>query len=423
MIKRLKTKFVWVFMVIVAVLLLAIFGLICNSTYKEMRSAAMDALQAAAFEPGRPGDAPDGMKPGLFPEENKGEGKGDNGHLRANPCFLLRLTAQDTLQVQGSEFYDLSDEQKLLQILHAAQETGQKTGILYQWNLRFLCLDTAQETCYAFLDISNEIKTMNTLVLSCGMFGLVALAAFFVVAVLLAGWLVKPVEEAFIAQRQFVADASHELKTPLTVILTNAELLQSEEYDAVTKQRFVGSIYAMSTQMRGLVESLLQLARVDSTNAANQMHTVCFSQLVEECVLPFEPVYFEAGRTLDSQIDPDIRVLGIEQQLHQVVDILLDNGQKYSQPGSMVTLKLALLGNHCQLSVTSQGAPLSQQQCKEIFKRFYRADEARSMNHSYGLGLPIAEGIVTRHKGRIWCQSKNGWNTFYVNLPVCGMKN
>lgn len=411
MIKKLRAKFVCIFMVTVAVLLLAIFGLICNSTQKEMRAASLAALQSVAFETDRPHDLPGGNL-------------NEKGHMGANPCFVLWQDPSGQLEAWGSDIYDLSNQETLLQILAAAEADGNQTGILFQWNLRYYRMDKGPGSGYAFLDISNEVQTMSALILSCAMFGLAALAVFFVVAVLLARWLVKPVEEAFNAQRQFVADASHELKTPLTVILTNAELLQSEEYDVQTKQRFANSIFSMSIQMRGLVESLLQLARVDNSTSPKQMQTVFFSQLAEECILPFEPVYFEAGRSLESQITPDIRVQGMEQQLRQVVDILLDNGRKYSTPGSTVVLKLTMQGyNHCQLSVASQGAPLTPQQCKEIFKRFYRVDEARSMNHSYGLGLPIAEGIISRHRGKIWCQSKDGVNTFYVSLPASSHKN
>ena len=429
MIKKLRAKFVLVFMVTVAALLLTIFCLICNTTRKEMRAASLAALQSAVFEPEKPQQRPPEKadQPDIDPHKDKPDFEPDGekrSPMGASPCFVLWLTPQGTLDAQGSDVYDLSDEQLLLQILSEAQATGQQTGVLYQWHLRYYRMEKGPQVCYSFLDVSGEMQTMSTLLLSCLIFGLCALAAFFVVAVLLSRWLVKPVEEAFNAQRQFVADASHELKTPLTVILTNAELLQSEDYDVPTKQRFTASIYTMSTQMRGLVESLLELARVDNSTAPKQMQTVLLSELAEECVLPFEPVYFEAGRSLESRITPGIRVQGAEQQLHQVLDILLDNGQKYSTPGSNVELRLVMQGsNHCQLSVASEGAPLTPQQCKEIFKRFYRVDGARSMTHSYGLGLPIAEGIVARHKGKIWCQSKDGINTFYVSLPTCNHRN
>ena len=142
------------------------------------------------------------------------------------------------------------------------------------------------------------------------------------------------------------------------------------------------------------------------------------SRLVEDCILGFEPVYFEAGRELVCQIDPGIWVLGSESHLRQVVDILLDNALKYSTPNGMVSVDLASTGRNCVLSVASPGEPIPKEDLKNIFKRFYRADKARAMNGSYGLGLSIAEAIVAAHKGKIWAESKNGYNIFYVQIPT-----
>lgn len=405
MIKRLRAKFICVIMIIVATLLLAIFALICRNTWVQMEAASLSALRAAMMEPARPG------KPG-----------GMDAQL-SQPCFVLRMDRTGRLEALGSGHYDLTDEALLLEIYQQAQATELEKGILHQWKLRFYRMDMGPGG-YAFMDISTQLDAMQTLVINCLFIGSAALAAFFVAAYLLSRWLVKPVEEAWDAQRQFVGDASHELKTPLTVILTNAELLQSEEYDPHTKARFAASIYTMSCQMRGLVESLLQLARLDQGTGDQKMGAVDLSALVEECVLPFEAVYFEAGRTLDSQIEPGFFTLGDPQQLRQVVDILLDNGRKYATAGSSVELRLTAQGHgHCLLQVASRGEPLTNQQCKDIFKRFYQTDAARSRNGSYGLGLSIAHSIVSQHRGRIWCQSRDGINTFFVSLPVQNRSN
>lgn len=403
MIKQLRIKIVCIIMVIVTVLLTAILGLVCYSTQMQMRTRSLAALKAASPEPMRPG------------------GPGDR---ERSPSFVLWLLPDGKLDAYGSSYYDLTDSEQLLEILQEAMADDRQTGILHSRNLRFYRMDRGHGVGYAFLDISTEIRTMQTLIFSCICIGIVALAVLFVIAVLLARWLVRPVEEAWNNQRQFISDASHELKTPLTVILTNAELLQSEEYDPSAKQRFARSIQTMSVQMRGLVESMLALARVDDRDARANMEPVDLSALAENCVLPFEPVYFEAGRTLESSIAPDILVQGNAQQLQQVLDILLDNGCKYSRPGSSAQLALVRQGhNSCLLTVATEGAPLSAQQCKDIFKRFYRVDEARSMNHSYGLGLPIAERLIARHRGKIWCQSKAGVNTFSIHLPTINQKH
>jgi signal transduction histidine kinase len=243
---------------------------------------------------------------------------------------------------------------------------------------------------------------------------LAGMLIFFGFSVLLTRWTVRPVEQAWEQQRQFVADASHELKTPLTVILTNAELLHGE-YDAQSKEQFADSILTMSRQMRGLVEELLDQARVDNTQI--QHRKLDYSKLVEDAVLPFEPVYFEAGRRLQCHVEPGIGAMGNAEHLRRVVEVLLDNGWKYSSPGGVVELNLSRQGRGSLLSVRSPGITMTEQQCHDIFKRFYRMDQARTMNRSYGLGLSIAQGIVQQHRGKIWVQSQGGYNTFFVSLP------
>ena len=219
-------------------------------------------------------------------------------------------------------------------------------------------------------------------------------------------------------QKLFVGAVTHELKTPLTVILTNAELLQEPEYDEQARSRFVDSIMTMSHQMRGLVESLLELARVDNGGQNMVFSRLNFSELVSDALLPFEPVYFEKGLTLESNVEENLFVKGSQQHLKQVADILLDNASKYASADSTVRVILRRQGSHCLLSVASAGDAISKEDLKNIFKRFYRMDKARSMNHSYGLGLSIADSIVSKHGGKIWAESADGVNTFFVQLPT-----
>jgi len=271
-----------------------------------------------------------------------------------------------------------------------------------------------------FADVSSEVSTMNNLIRNCVLIGILSFLVFLVIAIFFARWAVKPVEDAWIQQRQFVSDASHELKTPLTVILTDAEMLKSRDFDEDRKKQFASNIYTMSLQMRGLVESLLQLARVD--NGAIQkvpMQIIDMSQLVANEILTFEVLFFEKGLILQDEVQQNIAVKGSEQHIKQVIEILLDNAQKYSDPNGTVTVTLEKTGSHkCVLSVADPGEEISEENLKNIFKRFYRIDEARAMNHSYGLGLSIAQNIVLNHKGKIWAESKDGINCFKVELPL-----
>ena len=195
-------------------------------------------------------------------------------------------------------------------------------------------------------------------------------------------------------------------------------LAQSPDYDEEGRQRFLSSILTMSRQMRGLIEEMLQLARADQADTKAAFAPVDFSKLTSDALLPFEPIFFEAGLTLSSAISDAIQVTGNDAQLRQVVEILLDNAQKYSQPGGATQVSLKRhRKKHCLLTVANQGEPLSPEALKHIFERFYRADQARSRTGSFGLGLSIAETIVTQHQGKIWAESREGRNWFYVELP------
>jgi len=215
-----------------------------------------------------------------------------------------------------------------------------------------------------------------------------------------------------------VADASHELKTPLTVIMTNAELALSPDYDEENKRKFMAGILTMSRQMRRLIEQMLELARTDNNESKEKFSVVDFSRLVSDSLLTFEPVFFERGLTLLSKINDKIEVVGEETQLCQVLDVLLDNAQKYSKEAgtTWVSLRKYKKGR-CLLAVSNEGESISPEEAKNIFKRFYRGDKARSRTGSFGLGLSIAEGIVKKHRGRIWVESNSGINSFYVELP------
>ena len=164
---------------------------------------------------------------------------------------------------------------------------------------------------------------------------------------------------------------------------------------------------------------MLDLARSDN-ELYEQPHSVLdFSALINEEVMNYEAVLFEKGFMMKCDVEEQVKVSGVESQLRQLIGILLDNAGKYADPGSDIHLVLQKCGKkRCRLSVSDKGGPISGQDLKNIFKRFYQADEARTQTGSYGLGLAIAQNIADQHKGRIWAESKDGLNTFYVELPT-----
>ena len=400
MLKKLRIKFVCITMTFVTIMLCVIFGTVIFFTGQGLEMQSEQMMQSVANNPFQLGS------PKMESEEVR------------LPFFMVKVGRHGEVLAASGGYYDLSDEASILEIIRAASASDSQTGVLEEYDLRFSKSNGPDGETFVFADMTSERATMRSLYQSCIFIGVLSFLIFLGISLLLAHWAVKPVDQAWQQQRQFVADASHELKTPLTVIMTNAEMLQDPGYNEETRQQFSSSILTMSQQMRGLVEGLLELARVDNGAVKTSFSELDMSQLVEDDMLPFEPLYFEKELTLSTAIEKGIRVKGSPSHLRQVLDILLDNAMKYSTPQGEVRVKLKKQGSHCVLSVASPGAEISAEDLKNIFKRFYRIDKARSRDGSYGLGLSIAQSIVEEHRGRIWAESGNGINTFLVQLPV-----
>lgn len=399
MIKKLRIKFVAINMSIVTILLCVILGLVFYFTSANLEQESLRMMQSIATQPfhlGVPGEM------------------GENVRL---PFFTLRLNPRGELVEAGGGYYDLSDSDLLDDLIQDVLASPKSFGVLSKYNLRYYRVETPVNPCVVFADISSERATLQNLSQTCLLIGGIGFLLFLWGSILLSKWAVRPVEQAW-KQQQFVAAASHELKTPLAVIMTNAELLQSAEYSEEKQKGFLQGIVTMSGQMRNLIEQMLELVRTDNAQAKCVFRDVDLSKLADYAAMTFEPVLFEKGLKLFTQVDEKIHVSGDESQLRQLVDILLDNAGKYSNENGSVWVTLHKKGKeHCVLQVINEGPSLSKEELVQIFQRFYRADPARSRNGSFGLGLSIAESIVKQHQGKIWAESQNGRNCFSVVLP------
>ena len=265
----------------------------------------------------------------------------------------------------------------------------------------------------AVTDFSNEIKSLQRL-------SVLLTALFFILSaliILFSRYFVKksirPVSDAIISQRQFISDASHELKTPLTVIINNIgnlkKLLSKDNFDTQSISLIQKNIYGideMSTRMKHLTEDLLNLGRLENwQDRKEQMQPVELSKLTDNECMYFEPLFFEDSKSLDYNIADNISILGDAKKIKDLISILLENALKYSL--SHTSLTLCKQKNNVILSVENDiSKELSKEDTQNIFKRFYRLDESHS-SAGYGLGLPIAKEIVAIHKGEIKVKSEN----------------
>ena len=402
MIKKLRMKFICVIMAIVMVLMGVVLGVVIYFTAQSMEIQSVSMMRAVAsipFEKGKPGPHPVHDDPPL--------------------AFVVQIgEAGEIIVVEDGGSFVPSDGDFIQRIVQRVLDSGRESGKLRKVNLRYLKSPNPMGITIVFADTRTEDATMRALVYSSILLYIAAMLIFLTVTVKLSHWIIRPVETAWEQQRQFVADASHELKTPLSVIMANAELLQNEDNGEEERAKLSGNILAMTYQMRSLVENMLEMARVENGNVQMQFAPLDFSQLITDAVVSVRLLYEEKGLPLRWEIPEGICLQGSEHHLYQVMDVLLDNALKYSASGGEVLVALENSGRSCVLSVASPGERISEKDLKNIFKRFYRMDKARAINGSYGLGLSIAESIVRVHKGKIWAESEKGINTFFVQLPM-----
>ena len=395
MIRRLRWKVIGLNMGMVFCVLLAVFAAVYFSSRAVIARSVQQQLQQVL----QTGSGYDLSQPGQ-------EGV---------PCFVAEVYASGTVRVSGNSYYDLTDKAALVDIVTAALSADSDEGVLAEHHLRYLRQTGLLSTRIAFTDSTLEQATLRSLLTGSLLIGLAALAVLFACSYVLSGAVTRPVDRAWQQQKQFLSDASHELKTPLTVILSSAELL--EQSAAPEQKQYVDNVRAESRRMKRLVEDMLTLSRVERGGEHLPDTTADLSDAAADAALRFEPVAYEAGHTLSYDIAPGLLVRGDSGKLEQAVAVLLDNAIKYAAPGTEVRLDAARQGKNACLWVENEGDPIPADKLPHIFDRFYRADASRTDGGSFGLGLPIAKAIVEAHRGTLRCDSGGHTTRFTITLP------
>ena len=266
-----------------------------------------------------------------------------------------------------------------------------------------------QESIVIVDNTSSREQLRSSLLLSLILYALLE-GIIILAARILALRITKPVAESFDKQKQFIADASHELKTPLSVIIASADALESNP----TEKKWLTNIKTESERMNKLIADLLELAKSEAVNDKSEFAYGELSKLVEKSALTFEGVLFENGVTLEEDIEPGIWLNMNYYKIQQLMSILLDNAVKHSEKGGTVNVMLRR-DKGIVLAVTNEGEGIPKGEEEKIFERFYRADESRNRNENrYGLGLAIAKNICQLHDAQLTAKSENGKTTFKV---------
>lgn len=321
----------------------------------------------------------------------------------------------EILEISNSQT-EIYETQELQEIAYEVLNTGKTKGV--KKNLIYYVADKGGYQLVVFMDNTIMQNSMSTLFRYTLLCGAVVMILLYFIAEYLAKKIIHPIEEAYQKQRQFISDAGHELKTPISIVNVNAELLSREIGD----NQWLSNIQYENDRMGKLVAQLLELARTE--NVACQMQTIDLSRVVKGEVLPFESILFEENRVLESHIAEKVFVKGNSSELKKLTSILLDNAVRYGDPQKEIGITLRTQKHQAILSVVNAGEELKEEERKRIFERFYRLDPVRNgeENH-YGLGLSIASAIVEKHHGKLEVLCYNGKIEFAVSIPLQKEKN
>ena len=406
MIRKLRLKFVAVCMAMVT----AVLAVVCFAIFAALRGNVED-LSREVLHRVIQAD-PGGRRPEIGVEIG-----GDKVLL---PYFTVSVWPGGggayTAYVTGGTYAALEDTAELTAILEDCLGQEPPEGVIQSYSLRYLRRDNGLYQRMAFVDMSMEQAMLREMMGSYLLIGGIALLLLLAAAVLLSWWATRPVERAWRQQRQFLSDASHELKTPLTVILSNAEMLESTLLED-RPARWADNIRSEARRMKQLVEEMLTLARADSMTAAAVLGDVSLSEAAEAGVLAFEPVAFEAEKALECRLAEEVCVLGDGEKLRRLVSILLDNAIKYGAPGGAVSLALERRDRQAVLTVSNPGE-IPAEHLPRLFERFYRVDASRGEQSGFGLGLSIAGAIAREHKGALRAESGGGVTRFVFTMPL-----
>ena len=402
MIRRLRLKFICVNMLIVTVMMGVIFGLVYHFTQTGLETQSVSMLQSIAaepFRPNRPGKPPEGVQ---------------------LPFFMLELDEDGSLTAAGSGYYDLTDEELLNTLVSAADESDVPIGMLPEYGLRYCRSVTPFGERIVFADMSSEQTMLSHLLQTCAVIAVLCFAAFLLISWLLARWAVQPVEKAWQQQRQFVADASHELKTPMTTIAGYTDGILDGTIPPENEKQYLQIIANESRRLSRLVRRMLDVSQLQAMDPLRNGNHFDICESMRRVLISMEKKINDRHLDVEADIpDEPILVLGDNDMITQVLYNLLENAAKFAREGSTLYLGVAMMDGKARVTVRNVGDTIPAEELPLLFERFHKSDKSRSEDKDgYGLGLYIVKTILQQHKEDISVTSENGVTTFTFSLRV-----
>ena len=387
MIRKLKLRFIFLSMAALFILLFAIITGINGMNYNTVITHADDTLSMIS------------QNRGTFP---RFEGKDGPRHLSPEAPYESRYFSVvlnekgETVQADTSRIQAV-DTQTAIEYAKEAVSTGKAKGFIRPY--RFYRSEEEDGTRVTFLDCSTEFDSFYRFLIISIFMAVIGYILFFFVILFFSGKMLRPVEESIETQKRFITDAGHEIKTPLSVIRADLDVMEMEAGES----EWIEDARAQVTRLTALTNDLVYLSRMEEKTAALQMAEFAFSDMVGEMAASFRAPAQAGNKKLCISVQPRITLTGDEKALRQLVSILLDNAVKYTPEEGCISVCLQKKGKLAVMQVSNTTKePVSQEQTRRIFDRFYRIDSSRNtQTGGYGIGLSIARAIVSAHKGRI----------------------
>ena len=423
MIKALRRKFVLITMSLLVLVFFVALLLLNLTVKKNDYSSAVAELYSLAdsnrmprFEV-REGDfssVPD--EDTASAEDTDDTGRSENrpwkNTMALKEIYMFRFDADGSILRQSSLFDYDNEQEAVVSMAEKAFAQGKNSGLVDSFI--FISTEKRDGTLVVLRNFEETLASEKRLLLHSVLIGGMALAVLFLVSCFLAKLATAPADKAFRYQKQFIADASHELKTPLSAIGINADVLQGE----IGNNRWLDNIITECKNMEALVLSLLTLAKIDAfENRAALQEDADLSDIAAQAEVTFDSMAFEKGIQFHVEIQENIHLKGSSSELKQLILSLLENAFKYVDERGEVSLCLEQVNGSPALTISNTGPDIAEEEIPHLFERFYRADSVRTGgSKSFGLGLSIAESIVRKHKGKISVTSRNGVTAFRVTF-------
>ncbi len=421
MLKKLKRQFLLDAMVIAVIVILGGILSLISITYTYQRNQSLQAMNEVL-------DNVTDLSVNVVSNKYYGGTGSQQQTAYDGVIFTIITDANGNILSAGCNQSDVSvDGEMLTNSTKYAIEAKKDSGNVKGYSLRFLRRDFKGGYKIALADRSQEQSNLYFQIRMYLFGSLVLLVIAFIIIWFMSDRAIAPVSKSIQDQKRFIADASHELKTPVTVILANTDILESDPSKTIgERKKWIDSTKSEANRMTNLVNEMLYLARADAgiTPQLN-FQKVNLSDIVDDCVLTCESLAYENHVHLQAKIANNVFIVGDEGKLKQIIMVLIENAMKYVDKGGsiMVSLHAFPVQRAVKVSVVNSGTPIPAEKIPHLFDRFYRADEARTREKGgYGLGLSIAQNMVQLHHGTIgvdYSDAQRG-TCFSVRFPLEG---